>query len=325
MANVSYLKASSNANTPYTGIMKKNVPLGQLQGWIAVPKGTKYTLSQFATLVSTLADAARKNAVATRVFPVGPFISFNDKSTDTVTEQTDYGFGEVVRDGTFIWVARTGYGGIGLYRNLRKMHNMQGAYDFIFVYKKGLMLTYAPNLSTGADEAKGVEVSLINVPIWKAAGSNTAEQFNMELQIFDAAQIADNFLFIETDTSPLTYVKGIVQVDIQNGAVWNTSPAGSIDIDLIAAEDSTDNLISTYGSTLNSASLFTCVNDSTSAGITITGVSQVNGKLRIQLDTTDTDYPASGGKVRLYSSSASTWFSAGIEGYETNVLTIARP
>lgn len=322
MANVNYLNCTTD--TPYTGVAKCNIPFGMLQGMIFVPKGTKYTLAQLATLSTTLATAAQQVGPTTRVYPVGPFIGFTDTSTDTVLETTDYGYSAVVRDGTFVWKGRTGFGGDCLYKGLRKFHNKQDLYDVIYIFKKGMLLTYQPNVTTGALEVKGVAVSLINVPIFKLAVGTTAEQYMIETQIFDATQIADDSIFVQTDTSALNVVQGISGVDIQNAAVFNTSPAGAVDVLPVVSCDGSS-LVTTYGSTWASASLWVATNALTGAVITITGVSIVLGKYRIQLDTTDTDYPASGAKVVITGASVATLYAAGIIGYETNSVSIARP
>lgn len=321
MANV--LLADCTTSSPNVGPVRCAVDPGLLQGVIMIPKGTRYTATQLTGIVGTLADAATKNPRATRVYPVGPFIAVTDSSTDTVTETTDYGFTEIVRDGTYIWRGRTAYGGVCLYRNLRMFNNRQGQYDVIFVFKKHLLMTYSPNPTTGAPEYKGIEPSLIHVPIWKIAAGNTSSQFMFEVQVFDASQIADNFMFVQTDVSALSNVSGITGVDIQNFATFNTTPAGSVDI-LPVAECDGSSLLTVYGSTWANVNLWTATNAATGAPITITGVSQVNGKYRIQMDTTDADYPAINGRVIISAAAVGVLNAAGIIGYETNTVTLTR-
>lgn len=321
MANVTYTNCYSV--TPNTGIAKCNVDPGLLQGFIMIPKGTRYTAAQLPTLVQILSDAALKNGALTRVYPIGPFVNVTDNSTDTVTESTDYGYAEIVRDGTYSWMGRTAYGGTCLYRALRKFQGKQDMFDFIGVFKNQLLLTYAPNLTTGAPEYKGIAPSLIRVPNFKIAVGNTATQYWFEIQVFDAGQISDNFAFVQTDTSPLSNITGISNVDIQNSATFNASPAGSIDV-LPVVECDASSLVTAYGSTWNNALLWTATNDATGAPITITGVSIVNGKYRIQTDTTDPDYPAVNGKIRLTAAGPSVLYAAGIIGYETNTVIVTR-
>jgi len=321
MANVTYRNCYSV--TPNTGVAKCNIDPGLLQGFIMVPKGTRYTAAQLPNIVALLATAAQTNPPQTRVYPIGPFINVTDNSTDTVTESTDYGYTEIVRDGIYAWMGRTGYGGDCLYRSLRKFQGKQDMFDFIGVFKNQLLMTYAPNLTTGAPEYKGISPSLIRVPNFKIAVGNTATQFWIEIQVFDAGQISDNFAFIQTDVSPLSNISGITNVDIQNNATFNTSPAGSVDI-LPVVECDGSSLVTTYGNTWNNALLWTATNDATGAGITITGVSTVNGKYRLQLDTTDPDYPAVNGKIRISGGTVSALNAAGIIGYETNTAVVTR-
>lgn len=321
MANV--LLADCTLNSPNVGPVRCAVDPGLLQGVILIKKGTRYTAAQLQSIVPTLAAAAITGNKLDRAYPIGPFISVTDSSTDTVTETTDFGFTEIVRDGTYVWRGRTAYGGVCLYRNLRMFNNKQGQYDVIFVFKKHLLMTYSPNPTTGAPEYMGINPSLIHVPIWKIAAGNTSSQFMFEVQVFDASQIADNFMFVNTEVSALSSIMGITGVDIQNNAVFNTTPAGSIDV-LPVAECDGSSLLTVYGSTWANVNLWTATNAATGAPITITGVSQVNGKYRIQLDVTDLDYPAVGGRVIISAAAVGVLNAAGIIGYETNTVTLTR-
>jgi hypothetical protein len=322
MANVQYLNCQSY--TPYTGVGSCNLQLGLLKGWVAVPRGKTYAKSAWDTIVSTLSDAAQKNPAATRVFPIGTFVAFTDSSTDTQLETTEYGATLIVRDGLINWKGRTINGDFCYYKGMRGFHNKQDTYDLIGVYDNGLLGTYTTNATTGAIEFKGIRPSMINVPIFKGATGNSAAQYWFDVQIFDSAQVTDNALFIKTDASALLSIEGIQLVDIQNDATWNTSPAGSVDI-LPVTGCGGASLVDIFGSTLASASLWTAKNADTGNTVTLTGVTIVNGKYRMQQDTTDTDYPASGHKTIFSMADVATLVAAGVVGYESNTVSVAHP
>jgi hypothetical protein len=229
-----------------------------------------------------------------------------------------------VRDGLIQWKGRTINGDYCYYKNMRYFHGKQDSYDLIGVFDNGLLASYYPNPTTGAIEMGGARPSMINVPIFKLPTGTTAAQYWFDVQIFDSAQFTDNALFIKTDANALLTVEGVQLVDLQNTATWNSSPAGSVDVLPVTSCGGTS-LVDIFGATLASASLWKFVKTADGATVTITGVTIVNGKYRVQLDTTDTDYPASAAQGTLSMMDIATLYGAGVIGYESNTVTLTRP
>ena len=117
----------SNTGIPSCIITPKNIV-----GAIFLPKGTALTAAEVATSAAfiTKLQALVLNPVATRAYPIGPFVELSDKSEETLYTTTGYGVKQFVREGKIGYQFGIMAGGLHLQKALRAFNHTQ-AHDVI--------------------------------------------------------------------------------------------------------------------------------------------------------------------------------------------------
>lgn len=306
----------------YTGVSDCPFNPGIPNGLIGIPRGTSYTQAQWDDIVDLVATAATENPYSTRPLPIGPIIALTDNSTEAVTETTDYGFILPVKGGTIVWTMRFGYG-MGEHLQLAGLSGKHDSYDFLIVFAEGIAGTSRRNPATGDVEYGGIRFSYLEVLNARFATGTTRENYSVTIQIADAEQVTKRLQFKKLDTSNIADFPGIQEV-LMSGTV-NSSPAGSVDI-APRVKYGGKSLVEIFGSAVADVDLFTATNTVTGAEITLTAATIVAGKIRLQADVSDTDYPSAAAQWTITPAPLADFVAAGIVGYEiSNTVTVTRP
>jgi hypothetical protein len=306
----------------YTGVSDCPFNPGLPKFFAAIPRGKTYTQAEWDDIVNILAAAATENPFSTRVLPIGPIITMTDNSEEAVTENTDYGVILDVREGTIIWTVRFGYG-LGEHLQMKNLAGKHNSYDFLIGFATGIAGTTRRDAVTGDIQYGGFRFSYIGVLNPKFRTGTTKENYSMTIQIADSEQLTKRMTFKTLDTVDISDVPGVQEV-IMSGTV-NASPAGSVDIAPLIKFGG-KSLVEIYGGDVADITLFDATNFLTGNVITLTGATIVAGKIRLQADTTDPDYPAAAAKWTITPAPIADWVAAGIVGYEiSNTVTVTRP
>jgi hypothetical protein len=287
-------------------------------GAILGPVGFKIPKASIESgLLAYLKDATHAAKVS-RIYPIHQFKGLDNDATEPPTKQT-FGYGDTkkIRDGKYNLSYQHVDGGICLHKNLRKFNDSNVAAffidaDFVLVgYKNGDDLQMIPQTDWQAQPMKvsnGSEVAKLLLDFQFAVKYlnesigfvETADEFNIE----DVEGLEDVVLSVQTA------INGTGEVGIKA----HTSCGGKDLYDL-------------YKTNFSETTAWVAKNKVTGNLITVSGVTAVDGTKSwlVNLDDTDTDYPAAAAIIQL-SLAAPSVLKAGpisVEGYESLVLEIA--
>lgn len=297
-----------------TGIPSCYLDPKQIIGVILTPVSYKIAAADMADLQTTLQDSTLAGA-GSRIYPLLNFVALQADNSEAPTKQNfGYGASLTVREGNYNLTFQYTDGGLCLHKQLRTFNGKKwGAFlvdadGVIFGYKNGADLQAIPLVEFYAQP-------------WKPNDGSNVAQFLVDVSF--KPQYLNEFVgFIATsdDFDIATSVTGLINVVIKEVTAL---AAGVVKVQVITSCGGA-NLYDQYKTALSQVGAWLATNASTGAEITVSSVTanDADNSFSVTLDTSDTDYPSSGGKVNLSLAEPSDLadLSTPMTGYESNVL-----
>lgn len=288
-------------------------------GGIEVPFGAFLTAANLASqsaLQAALLAKVTLDSPLLRWYPIWNFEGLEDTSDELTKQTLGYGGEYPVREGYYKWKFQFLVGGLCLLKNLRT-HNGSGKY-YYFIDSDGVLFGVKSGIGM-ASILKPVPIQYFYAEPFKINdGSNfTAYKINFA---FMQKYLNDFVGFADTSDFDVTAVAGLQDLSIEN---FNALTAGVVKLQVFVGCDHM-NLYDMYSAVLAVAANWQVKNKLTGAVINITSVvlDAANKALTFTLDTADTDYPGSGADLTIQLVAPTALSTAGMPGYETNILTL---
>lgn len=201
----------SNANT---GIPQCSLNPGKIEKIMLIPKGTKFTATDVLTLSTKLKAIAAQATESLRGYPIGNFIGFEDKSTETTTTTTQFGTQILGAEGRFAWQFQYDNGGINYMSKLRTFEGAQGAYDLlIFDKKNNAVIGTTPEDSTYV--LQGISLDLIMNPLVKWADGANSTMYKLFVALNDPTELMDRMSYqVLPSTNSVMAIVGLRDLEL---------------------------------------------------------------------------------------------------------------
>lgn len=282
-----------------------------------VPRGKKFSAVEAQTLDTVLSDLAKADNPRERVYPVGPFVDFEDKSSEAVTGDTGYGKTNFVRDGNIRFSFRMDLG-ICSWAKMRNYNNQASSWDVLLVDKQNNVVWGTQTADGGL---KGFSLSLLLLMQFKANTGAEVWNYSLDIQFEEIAEF-ENFAVVqfESPIKVMQMVQGLFDIGLM--VTLPLDAGGKVNICATAGCGSS-NLAEIYGKELGDPSAWLATNTTTGLPIAITGIVNNPTDFTVALDTADANYPtAAGGNVTLSLVPVSELETLGIIGYEGCSVTV---
>lgn len=264
---------------------------GKLEYDIAIPKGTRITLADSADPQGFFEALFTENDPVQRGYLLGKWIKVDDNSADDVTESFDAGVETTLYDGAYKWMRRVLEGALCQHKSLRRFNGSQDKFDWLMVFRSTtpdarfyIVGKRVYNSSTQQYELAGVQYDDVFTPKWQAATGNTSALYRFKTVMGDVSQINEDMMFIPVpfDVGELPRIQDV-------NITASKSSTGVFDV-LATMSCGGESVTDAYP-VLADDGAWVVLNNAGSA-VAATGVTIVNGKFRIALDTSDVAYIA---------------------------------
>lgn len=312
-----------SANTGYSTCVPRP---GKLLYEIAIPKGTTFTATQADAFEATLNTLLVEDSSLARGYLIGKYVSVEDSSADDVRESFDAGVEQTLYDGAYIWTRRATNGGFCMQKAFRKFTGTQDQYDWLLIFQStdknaryyigGRKVVDA---TTGVWSMGGIRYDDIFAPKWMMPSGTTSAMYRLRTVMGDVRQLNEDFIFkpVDFEVGDLNRVQDV-------NLVTEKASTGNFDVLATGGCDG-QNLTQTSPALAASGAWVAKANNVLGNAITITGVTIVNGKFRVALDTADADYVAA---TNIYISLAAISVTSGspynVEYIESNSTITAK-
>jgi len=276
---------------------------------IAVPKRMTFTLADLADPTAWL-NALIHAAKSTRVYPLfgqsAPIREIsNDKENDVIVTLDD-GSSILIRYGFFNRMFSTTNGGICYAKALQSLNS--SGYSIIEIDKEGQMLCK----DNGDDTFSGLAVDFMYSPSPNLADLKNPYKNHFKLS-YDSREYVQNGIIL-AGAENLLALQGLIDAII----VKRTSATTYLEIDVLTECGDAD-LVELLGTAWNDVTNF-IVKDDTGAAVTLSGVTNVGGHLRLAGTF------VSGDVYTVAGAAPSVLLSNDIDGYEIkNTVSITIP
>lgn len=282
--------------------------------FILTPAGFTISAENLATkeLTRTALQAATLAVAKSRIYPVNNIAALDGDIEDAVTETLGYGDIVTLRDGNYNLNFRFLKGALCLSNALRKFNNSYP--DILLIDANGVLVGQRVG-----DTLKSIP--LVNFyqkgqSLNDGAGKVAGYVSNI---VFKPNYINEDIGFIDGESSAFWNLSGLQDV------ILSETTGSATPILKIAASTgcSGESIISDFATELADVDNWIFKNGSTGAVITITSVTISGEVATVTLDDEDTDYPAGAGTITGQWAAPSVLSGNGIDGFESNIITIA--
>lgn len=301
---------SSVGNTGYGDCP---VDLKNITGFILTPKGFTLTAAQLLTKEATLAalQDATLAVAKNRIFPVNNIAALDGNIEDPVTETLGYGDIITLRDGNYNLNFRFVQGGLCLSNALRRFNSK--TVELLLIDANGMLFG-----TKVGNELKSVPLVNFYQKAFSFNDGSGAVAGYMTNVVFKPAFINENIGFVDGENS--TFWSSLV--GLQDVILSETSQSAVPVLKIVASTGCNgESILEEFIIELSDEANWIAKNGETGATVTITSVVIVGKVATVTLDNEDADYPTSG-TIKLSLSAPSVLYSAGIEYFESNILTI---
>lgn len=303
--------AGSGSNT---GFGDCPVDLKNIVGFILTPKGFAISAANSAT--KELALAALQDAIiatsSNRIYPVNNIAATDGNIEDPVSETLGYGAIVTIRDGNYNVNLRFLEGGLCLSNALRKFNSKRP--EVLFIDANGVLF----GQRVGGELRSVPLLNFYQRPFSLNDGSGAVAGYITNM-VFEPRFINENIGFIDGEGSTFWQLEGL-----QDVVISETTGSAEPILKIIASTGcSGDDFITEFATELATIGNWSAKNAATGADITITSVAVSGSVATVTLSAVDTDYPTSGGSVKLSLAAPSVLDAAGIVGFESNTITVA--
>lgn len=259
---------------------------------MAVPKGTTFTAADLADIQTVLQDGFLADAYADRFHLFGAFESIDNQSEDRQQQTLGYGRKVTTRDAQYYFNFQYLDGYMCAHKNNLAFNGRQSEYDWFFIDNANVVWG-TTTISAGLTLFKGYDFSEFYEQNFMPKDGSNDTIFMLSVGLANAKQMNQDFHSITLDFN-IADLQRVMDVELQQlSAITGT---GEVNI-LLAGGCGADNLVDTYAALVATGN-FVVQNAQTGAAITITSVTSggiTPGKyIAFNLDSADTDYPASG-------------------------------
>lgn len=285
------------------------------------PKGIKWTHTQLLAIAATLQAQLKEDDKDERIYLIERFVDVEDKSTEATYK--DYANGEKVkiRDGKYGYRWTYKNGGVGLHSKFKSFDGLQDSYEWVFLDTKnrGLIVVEDDNLG-----ARGFSLSMIDIPNLKMGTFTDPTEFYFELGFADSDEFNKKMRFVPfaDDFDFMNDLTSLYDTEISVHTAMTSG--GLVKLKFTTSNGATD-LYDNYHGELDTTSLYTITNANTGAAITLTSATAAPATktINLQLDATDTDFPATAGAlVKIAFGPVSAIEAAGMPGFsEAEIVT----
>lgn len=282
------------------------------EGLIQVPKDAVFTEAELGDLVAHVNTKVVNDNPLLRFYPWPKLMKFEPGGGEPNKVEFDNGESTNTWENDYVFGGQFYEGGVPVNNALRSRNGQ----DIYFIaYGRGYAFGEKVNGKYKGFKAKNYWSNGHKPGAFKAAAEYHFT-FNVEVK-----SLNERLWFVKAEG--IDEITGLKPLEL----IPTTSPAlsgtGLLVCDLKLKGYGNDYLES-YGTAI-AALTFTCKNAETGGVITVTGVSiGTTGKLEIDLDSADTDYPASGKSLIVYGPSVSALEGAGVLQAEIIPLTVTR-
>ena len=199
-----------NANT---GIPQCSLNPGKIEMVMLIPKGTRFTATEVLTLGTKLKDMAKHATESLRGYPIGKFIGFEDKSTETTTTTTPFGAQVKGSEGRFAWVHQYDNGGMNYQAKLRTFEDAQGAYDLLIFDKKNNAV-----IGTTPDDTayvlQGLSLDLIQNQLMKWHDGTNGAMYKIGFYFTDPSELMDRLSYQVVAGTNIMTITGLRDLEL---------------------------------------------------------------------------------------------------------------
>lgn len=295
-----------------TGVTNCSYDPANFEGVILLPKGKTLTKSEVAAINATITALIENDNKALRAYPIQRFEGCELKNTESTYRESGYGVSSKTRQGKYGFVFEYRDGATGLHKQLSSFDGKQGEFDAIFMDAKNNGLA---GMSKDGVTFKGFTLDRIDIPNVMFNNGTDPTLYHIDLGLAYPEEVNNfiSFIPMPDDIDVMDYV-GLQNINMVVDTELAAVTAGTLNLKFMAGGV---DLYDTYNAQLDTASLYTATNAATGAAITITSVTAVPAtkSFAVLLDTTDTDYPAVGGRAKIYFGDVSDISTAGMPGY----------
>lgn len=308
-------------STGNTGIPACSWTPSNITGAILMPKGKTYSKADIAAFWSTLQADTKANTASQRIYPIGAFKSIEDKSSEMQIETDGYGGKSFVRDGDYEFNFEY-KNGFCFYQKLRTFHNKASQFSVLFIDEVANVL-WGTTASNG--ELTGFSLEMLLVGNIKINTGAAATKYYIDFALADATELNDNSYVVQfASNEKLMQLTGLLDITLAEEVA--ITALGLVKLSA-KYNCSNENLGDIYPTEIVSSSIWTATNKATGNAITITTVTY-NSTLKqisVDLDSSDPDYPASGGVVVIALGNVTALEAAGIVGFANTSIEITIP
>jgi hypothetical protein len=326
MAKINQLKcAVVGGNTGLPSSCTFNPDL--IVGAIAMPKGTLITEANLASFQTYLAAKFINDTYSSRFHRFGKFEGMDDQSEDRVQHTYPYGRKITTKDSVYQWMFTYIDGAMCAHKNYLQFKDREDEFEFLFVDKSGNFLgTIYYSTTTNERKVKGIKLSELYPANWKPKDGSNETVYSLTFGIKNARDLNENLAVIQTDFDVFDMD---VVMDAEIVLLEAIDGSGDVDMTIIAGCGGSQNLVDLYGTALVATANINVTNAETGAAITKTSVTVAGNSpdkyFTLNLDFSDTDYPASGKYIRVDLVAPSVLIAASVAALDAKPLFIPVP
>lgn len=305
-------------------VNRKNVGYGdcvlepkQVIGIFKVPGSFRLDATDLQSVEATIAKLrqyALYDNKGNRIYPVMQLKNPQNNSDDKTVQAFSDGTEAVVREGLQKWMHQVTAGGLGLHSALRT-HNENGGYILIL---DAAFTLYGWSKNKG--EIWGVPLNWFWADAWRPNDGANVANFSFGYA-FNPVYLNEAVGYCQLNTEVLG-ISGLKGIQLTEYSFDDATGVVEVNARL---ENGGTNMADLYGTELAAAGLWKASNAETGSAITVQTVTVVGAgeskRFQITLDDADADYPAAG-SIILSMAAPSVLDAAGVEGYESDELTL---
>lgn len=311
---------SCNIANSNTGIPQCFLNPGKIEKIMLIPKGKQFTATEVLTLDVQLAALAAHATESSRGYPIGNFIGFEDKSTETTTTTTQYGTQILGAEGRFGWMFQYDNGGMNYQTKLRTFEGAQGAYD-VLIFDKKNRAVIGTTPSDTAYVLKGFSLDLILNPLMKWADGSNSAMYKIGFFLSDPSELMDrvSYQVLSGTKSPMS-INGLRDLEL---SIYSSIVAGVCKLN-IKTDGGAVNLYDIEGADLQ-ALTWTAAQEATGTAITVAVALDATTKT-LQFTFSGAGYTglASLGTLILYTPTV-TAMTATVPGFANSSIVLTKP
>jgi hypothetical protein len=277
-------------------------------GIIFAPKNA--SIPKNTTDVQALLDGKfKENAKANRFYPVMGFGTITDSSEEAQVATMALGYSEKIRNGNAIYQFDIPFS----LCKAKKVIQFDG-------WKGGIYLVLSTGMIMGRKSVDGqnllpfipLQLDITNAQLL-SLGTTDARVVSIQLNLDDKLRLVEIADFIAMDNFDKDAINGVIDVELSVAG----QDTGYVDV-LVQTKCDGVNLYDTYAAELASAAAWKLISATTGAEATITSVAAQAGTKTFRVSA-----QSNNDTFNLSLADISTLETAGVEGYESNTITVS--